>query len=251
MQTIRSARFCHNVTTKQIRCFIRRLPFNIFFFACSPHIYFSFVTSVIPCSVCAFVIIIDIIFFTTSINIIISPSPTTITTTITMIRSLQAACGISADGLPSYPALHAIFSLASTLGDEAFYTVALPLCAWLLDLALSRRLALFWASTYYVGQAAKVTMHGTEALQLHERARGVGGGGRTEERKRDRTHAFHAIVVKPSTTRTRVDEVERCPMANRSFLRRQFWLNNILPNLFTPTLACSNPFLFLRTYVIF
>lgn len=42
------------------------------------------------------------------------------------------------------------------LGDEAFYTVALPLSAWVLDLELTRRLAFFWASMYYVGQATKV-----------------------------------------------------------------------------------------------
>ena len=71
-------------------------------------------------------------------------------------RSLQASCGVSATGIPSNAPLHALFSAASTLGDEAFYTVALPLCAWVLDLELSRRLAFFWASTYYVGQSAKV-----------------------------------------------------------------------------------------------
>lgn len=57
-----------------------------------------------------------------------------------------------------------MFSLASTLGDEAFYTVALPLCAWILDLGLSRRLAFFWASTYYVGQATKVCVWFTPVM---------------------------------------------------------------------------------------
>ncbi|CAM9738728.1 unnamed protein product [Pylaiella littoralis] len=69
--------------------------------------------------------------------------------------SLQSVCGVSPSGAPTNAALHALFSTASTLGDEAFYTVALPLCAWMLDLELSRRLAFFWASTYYVGQSAK------------------------------------------------------------------------------------------------
>lgn len=73
-------------------------------------------------------------------------------------RSLQSACGVSPSGAPCNAALHALFSAASTLGDEAFYTVALPLCAWMLDLELSRRLAFFWASTYYVGQSAKVLL---------------------------------------------------------------------------------------------
>lgn len=71
-------------------------------------------------------------------------------------RSLQAYCGVSPDSLPSNAALHALFTAASAFGDEAFYTVALPLSAWVLDLQLSRRLAFFWASTYYVGQSTKV-----------------------------------------------------------------------------------------------
>lgn len=70
-------------------------------------------------------------------------------------RSLQTACGVTRHGHPSNPVLHTFFSIASTLGDEAFYSVALPLCAWTLDLELSRRLAFFWASTYYVGQSIK------------------------------------------------------------------------------------------------
>lgn len=63
---------------------------------------------------------------------------------------------MSPGGAPSNAALHALFAAASAFGDEAFYTVALPLCAWVLDLQLSRRLAFYWASTYYVGQSAKV-----------------------------------------------------------------------------------------------
>ncbi|CAN0235448.1 unnamed protein product [Ectocarpus sp. 12 AP-2014] len=71
------------------------------------------------------------------------------------VRSFQAACGVSEAGRVGNAPLHALFTAASALGDEAFYTVALPLCAWVLDLELSRRLAFFWASTYYTGQAAK------------------------------------------------------------------------------------------------
>ena len=71
-------------------------------------------------------------------------------------RWLQTTCGVNAQGVPSNSAFHALFSLASTLGDEAFYTVALPLGAWMLDLELTRRLAFFWVSVYYVGQATKV-----------------------------------------------------------------------------------------------
>eukprot|EP00903_Cladosiphon_okamuranus_P014154 g13153.t1 len=71
------------------------------------------------------------------------------------VRSLQTHCGVSPDGAPANAALHALFTGASAFGDEAFYTVALPLSAWMLDLQLSRRLAFFWASTYYVGQSTK------------------------------------------------------------------------------------------------
>ncbi|CAM9709587.1 unnamed protein product, partial [Laminaria digitata] len=49
---------------------------------------------------------------------------------LSYVRSLQTACGVSPQGVPLNPVLHALFSAASTLGDEAFYTVALPLCAW-------------------------------------------------------------------------------------------------------------------------
>ncbi|CAN0111094.1 unnamed protein product, partial [Discosporangium mesarthrocarpum] len=67
-------------------------------------------------------------------------------------RAFQSACGVSDSGTPTNTALHVAFLVASALGDEAFYTLALPLCAWVLDARLSRRLAVFWSSIYYLGQ---------------------------------------------------------------------------------------------------
>ncbi|CAM9799337.1 unnamed protein product [Chrysoparadoxa australica] len=72
------------------------------------------------------------------------------------VRSFQSLCGVTEAGLPTFPVLHAFFSLASSCGEENFFVLALPTVLWVIgDGSLARAFILFFCSTFYVGGLAK------------------------------------------------------------------------------------------------